>query len=93
MVRGRELIEWAANHALPSGVMAEQLHPYTGAPLSVSPLTWSHAAYVRAVREFSDRTVQMQRCPQCGQSLRRPMGRLTERLKIVAPDPEPERKQ
>ncbi len=47
--RGLELIEWAASRALPSGVMAEQLHPYTGAPLSVSPLTWSHGAYVRAV--------------------------------------------
>ena len=36
-------IEWCAERALPSGVLAEQLHPYTGQPLSVSPLTWSHA--------------------------------------------------
>ena len=40
-------LEWAAHHALPRGVLAEQLNPYTGAPLSVSPLTWSHAEYVR----------------------------------------------
>ena len=39
--------------------MAEQLHPYTGEPLSVSPLTWSHATYVRAVREYIDRSGRM----------------------------------
>ncbi|MFI5279947.1 MAG: glycoside hydrolase family 15 protein [Gemmatimonadales bacterium] len=67
MARGLELIEWAARHALPSGVMAEQLHPYTGEPLSVSPLTWSQAAYVSAVREYVDRTDAMNKCPACGQ--------------------------
>ena len=82
--RGRELIEWAARRALPSGVMAEQLHPYTGEPISVSPLTWSHAAYVRAVREYSDRVVRMQLCPTCGQPMKR-AARLTEKLQIVTP--------
>jgi glucoamylase len=47
-----EILDWAAAHALPSGVMAEQVHPYTNAPLSVSPLTWSHATLVTAVREY-----------------------------------------
>lgn len=46
------LLEWAQKHALPSGVMAEQIHPFTGAPLSVSPLTWSHAEYVMTVRWY-----------------------------------------
>ncbi len=32
--------------------MAEQIHPYSGAPLSVSPLTWSHATYVETVLEY-----------------------------------------
>jgi len=45
-------IEWCAEHALPSGVLVEQLHPYTGQPLSVSPLTWSHAAYVASVERY-----------------------------------------
>jgi glucoamylase len=52
LAQGRALIEWAAERALPSGVMAEQVDPYTGAPLSVSPLTWSHAAYVLAVLDY-----------------------------------------
>ena len=47
-----EILNWAADHALPSGVMAEQVHPYTNAPLSVSPLTWSHATLAMTVREY-----------------------------------------
>jgi glucoamylase len=47
-----ELLLWVAERALPSGVLAEQVHPYTNAPLSVSPLTWSHATYVAVVRRY-----------------------------------------
>jgi glucoamylase len=36
-------LHWTADRAFPSGVLAEQFDPYTGAPISVSPLTWSHA--------------------------------------------------
>lgn len=49
------LLEWARAHALPSGVMAEQVHPFTGEPLSVSPLTWSHAEYIMTVRWYLGR--------------------------------------
>lgn len=48
----REILEWVGGHALPSGVLAEQVHPYTGEPLSVSPLTWSHATFVSCVIEY-----------------------------------------
>ena len=37
-------------------MLAEQVHPYTGEPLSVSPLTWSHAAFVSAVQHFARRS-------------------------------------
>jgi GH15 family glucan-1,4-alpha-glucosidase len=50
--RPRAILEWVAAHALPSGVLAEQLNPYTGAPLSVSPLTWSHAAYIETFLHY-----------------------------------------
>ncbi len=50
--RAADLITWVVEHALPSGVLAEQVHPYSGAPLSVSPLTWSHAALVVAVQAY-----------------------------------------
>jgi GH15 family glucan-1,4-alpha-glucosidase len=45
-------MEWAAGRAFESGVLAEQFHPYTGAPISVSPLTWSHATVVTVVIEY-----------------------------------------
>jgi glucoamylase len=67
---GLELLQWAADRALPSGTMAEQLHPYTGEPLSVSPLTWSHAEYVRTVREYIVRHTRSNLCPTCGQTMR-----------------------
>jgi GH15 family glucan-1,4-alpha-glucosidase len=49
------LLEWCVQHGLPSGVLAEQVHPYSHAPLSVSPLTWSHATFVLAVREYLEK--------------------------------------
>jgi oligosaccharide amylase len=51
--RPRALLEWCRTKALASGVLAEQVHPYTGEPLSVSPLTWSHAAFVSAVQHYA----------------------------------------
>jgi glucoamylase len=47
-----ELLNWVCSHALPSGVLAEQVDPYNNAPLSVSPLTWSHASFVMCVVEY-----------------------------------------
>ncbi|MEW6683718.1 MAG: glycoside hydrolase family 15 protein [Nitrospirota bacterium] len=53
--RPKDILEWVANHALPSGVLAEQLHPYSGEPVSISPLTWSHAAYVETALIYASR--------------------------------------
>lgn len=46
------LLMWAAERALPSGVLPEQAHPESGDFLSVSPLTWSHATLVAAVLDY-----------------------------------------
>jgi GH15 family glucan-1,4-alpha-glucosidase len=56
-----EILCWAADHALPSGVLPEQLHPFTGEPLSVSPLTWSHATFVTMVQRYIRRTTKEER--------------------------------
>jgi len=40
------LLEWVAARASAAGLLPEQVHPFSGAPLSVAPLTWSHAAFV-----------------------------------------------
>jgi len=57
--RALEFLEWTAAHALPSGILAEQIHPLTGEPLSVSPLTWSHAAFVLAVQQFLEKKEEL----------------------------------
>ncbi len=49
------LLQWVYDHALDSGVMAEQVNPITGDPLSVSPLTWSHAEYTLTIRWYRGR--------------------------------------
>ncbi len=52
----RQILAWVEKRKKrPSGVLAEQVHPYTGAPLSVAPLTWSHATVVTLVQEYLDR--------------------------------------
>jgi GH15 family glucan-1,4-alpha-glucosidase len=48
----KKMIDWAVTHQLPGGLLSEQLDPHTGAPLSVSPLTWSHAEYLVTVDEY-----------------------------------------
>ncbi len=46
---------WCAENALPSGVIAEQVHPVTASPLSVSPLTWSHSSFVWTVLQYTEK--------------------------------------
>jgi GH15 family glucan-1,4-alpha-glucosidase len=50
--RALELILWAERYCLGTGVLSEQLHPYSGDPVSVAPLTWSHATYVATVNNY-----------------------------------------
>jgi GH15 family glucan-1,4-alpha-glucosidase len=35
--------------------MPEQVHPETGEPLSVAPLTWSHAEFVATVLNYLEK--------------------------------------
>jgi GH15 family glucan-1,4-alpha-glucosidase len=48
-------LEWCGKNSLPSGVLAEQVHPVSGSPLSVSPLTWSHSAFVWTVLRYTEK--------------------------------------
>jgi GH15 family glucan-1,4-alpha-glucosidase len=52
LAQAMPLLEWTVARAARSGVLAEQFHPYTGAPISVSPLTWSHATFVMVCMEY-----------------------------------------
>lgn len=47
-----EILQWTTKRALPSGILAEQINPETGEPVSVSPLTWSHSTFVATVMNY-----------------------------------------
>lgn len=59
-----KLLEWVSDHALSSGVLAEQVNPYTGEPLSVSPLTWSHAEYVMTAHTWLEKHQALERASE-----------------------------
>ncbi|MBD0381187.1 glycoside hydrolase family 15 protein [Paenibacillus sp. WST5] len=59
LTEAENLMRWAIKHALPSGVMAEQVHPFTGVPMSVSPLTWSHASFIKVTQEYLSKLKQL----------------------------------
>jgi GH15 family glucan-1,4-alpha-glucosidase len=67
-----DILDWVADRDLRSGVMAEQVHPYTNEPLSVSPLTWSHATLVMTVQEYLAKRANLNRCRRCSQPI--PLG-------------------
>jgi GH15 family glucan-1,4-alpha-glucosidase len=47
-----DILSWVRSKALPSLILPEQVDPYDGSPLSVAPLTWSHAQLVSVVRGY-----------------------------------------
>jgi len=63
------IFEWVANHAMESGVLAEQVNPYTNEPISVSPLTWSHATVVSTAIKYLEKLEQLQLCSTCNQPI------------------------
>lgn len=65
------VLEWVTSRAMLSGVLAEQVHPFTNQPLSVSPLTWSHAAFVTTVLEYIYKFERVNVCPTCGMPMQR----------------------
>ncbi|MBW7898758.1 Glucoamylase precursor [Candidatus Brocadiaceae bacterium B188] len=62
-------LRWTVSRALPSGVLAEQINPFTGEPISVSPLTWSHAMVVQTVMDYLEKLQELHTCGRCGRSI------------------------
>jgi GH15 family glucan-1,4-alpha-glucosidase len=51
-MQAMDFLKWTAKHSLPTGALAEQLDPYSGKPISATPLLWSHAEFILAVTEY-----------------------------------------
>lgn len=50
--RALEIFEWAKSRRGATGYLPEQVHPFTGEPLSVSPLVWSHGEFIVTAHEL-----------------------------------------
>ena len=55
MKNAYDLMRWVSMRSLPSGILSEQINPYTGEPLSVAPLIWSHAGFIIASMKYLDK--------------------------------------
>jgi len=51
----REWLHWALRLATDTHILAEQYDPASTEPLSVSPLTWSHAEFLKTALDWVDR--------------------------------------
>ena len=47
-----KILDWIKSHAMPTGMLSEQIDPVDGAFISPAPLTWSHAEYVSTLIDF-----------------------------------------
>ncbi|MDP3735206.1 MAG: glycoside hydrolase family 15 protein [bacterium] len=45
-------LNWTVDRANGAGMLPEQVDPHTGAPVSASPLVWSHAEFVYTVLQY-----------------------------------------
>ena len=61
----KDRLEWCVKYAYPSGVMPEQLHPYTGEHISAGPLTWSHAEFIVTVIQYLNKLEDLGVCLAC----------------------------
>lgn len=61
----RSTIAWVAKYSGDAKVLSEQINPYTGALVSVSPLVWSHAEYVNTVLNYLNKLGELNICPEC----------------------------
>jgi GH15 family glucan-1,4-alpha-glucosidase len=47
--QARADLNWVERNAVSSGILSEQINPYTREQIGAAPLTWSHAEYIRTV--------------------------------------------
>jgi len=65
MAPAKKWIKWVADRATPSGLLPEQVNPFTGEQVSASPLTWSHAEYVATIIAYLERLEALGVCSVC----------------------------
>lgn len=61
----KKWISWAVKHASFSGVLPEQVNPFTGEHVSAAPLTWSHAEFVTTIITYLEKLESLGICEVC----------------------------
>ena len=51
----REYMHWTCENSLSTGLLPEQVDPFTGEGKSVAPLTWSHTTFIETALNFSEK--------------------------------------
>ncbi len=51
----KEYMHWTCDNSLETGILPEQVDPFTGEGKSVAPLTWSHTTFIETVLKYRDR--------------------------------------
>lgn len=51
----KRIIDWTHSKMMSTGILSEQINPYNGSPISVTPLVWSHAEYINTILELNQR--------------------------------------
>lgn len=55
--KARKYLRWVLKHTDDTGLIAEQANPHTGYSISMKPLTWSHAEFVRTIHLIARKKV------------------------------------
>jgi oligosaccharide amylase len=55
MERVHNYFKWVVEHTPVSGMLSEQLHPYTGDQIGATPLVWSHSEFVVSVVKYLEK--------------------------------------
>jgi oligosaccharide amylase len=63
----RTTLDWVTQHQSQSGVLPEQMNPYTHEAKSATPLVWSHAVYVETVLMYIETMERLGLCSECKQ--------------------------
>lgn len=65
LTKVKDWLDWATIHAIPSGILSEQLDPHTGEQISAAPLAWSHAEFIITVTKYLDKLEELGVCADC----------------------------
>lgn len=61
----RKWFGWVVKNAQQSGILSEQLNPFSGEQVSAAPLTWSHSEFVVTVIQYLEKLEELGICVEC----------------------------